>query len=306
CSYPMLTRSRPLTPSPHLSLPAATRAGLALTALVAIAVLWTASCGGGSDFVVGATTSIQDTDLLDVLTEAFRDESGYDVATVTPIVAGSGQILDLARRGEVDAVITHSPQAEGQLIADGDGVDRREIMQNFFVLVGPPDDPAGVRSALSTAEAFKRIAAADSMFISRGDNSGTHVRELSHWRQAGIDPTGLSWYQESGAGQGQSLLLTSDRAAYTLVDSSTFTVFQDRLDLEPLVLDEEPNQYSIIRVNPEKHSVNETAALAFAEYLTSPAAQRIIAEFGSERYGEPLFIPNAAATGIEPSASPES
>lgn len=275
-----------------------------MVALVALAVLLTASCGGRNDFIVGATTSIQDTGLLDVLTESFREESGYDVAAVAPIVAGSGQILDLARRGEVDAVITHSPEAEAQLIADGDGVDRRELMHNFFVLVGPPDDPAGAMSALSPAPALKRIAATESTFISRGDSSGTHVRELALWRQAGIDPVGRSWYQESGAGQGQSLLLASDKAAYTLVDSSTFTVFQDRLALVPYVFDEEPNRYSIIRVNPEKHSVNETAALAFAEFLTSPAAQRIIADFGRERYDQPLFIPDAASDS-EPGVAPE-
>ena len=276
-----------------------------MASLAALALLSTASCSGGNSFVIGATTSIQDTGLLDVLTEAFREESGNDVAGVAPIVAGSGQILDLARRGEVDAVITHSPQGEAQLIADGDGVDRRELMRNFFILVGPPDDPAGARSALTLAEALKRIAAAEKMFLGRGDNSGTHLRELALWRQAGIEPVGQSWYQESGAGQGQSLLIASDKAAYTLVDSSTFVVLQERLKLEPYVFDEEPNRYSVIRVNPEKHNINEAAALAFTEFLTSPAAQRIIAEFGRERYGRPLFIPAGAASDSEPAATPE-
>ncbi len=277
----------------------------ALVLVVVLVGLSLSSCGGGNSFVVGATTSIQDTGLLDALTEAFREESGYDVVAVTPIVAGSGQILDLARRGEVDAVITHSPQAEAQLIADGDGVDRRELMHNFFVLVGSPDDPAGVRSALTLAEALKRIAAAEKTFISRGDNSGTHLRELALWRQAAIDPVGQSWYQESGAGQGQSLLIASDKAAYTLVDSSTFVVFQDRLELESYAVDEKPNQYSVIRVNPEKHNINEAAALAFAEFLTSPTAQRIIAEFGREEYGQPLFTPTGVAADSEPAATPE-
>ncbi len=282
--------SRLLAHRSRLSLWAALRC-LPLAALAVAAALSAASCGSGNDFVVGATTSIRDTGLLDVLTEAIREESGYDVTAVTPIIAGSGQILELARRGEVDAIITHSPQAEAKLIADGDGVDRREIMHNFFILVGPPDDPAGVGSAGAVAEALKRIAAAERTFISRGDNSGTHLRELAQWRRAGIDPVGESWYQESGAGQGQSLLVASDRAAYTLVDSSTFVVFQERLELEPYVSDEETNQYSIIRVNPDRHDVNEAAALAFAEFLTSPAAQQIIAEFGREEYGEPLFVP---------------
>ncbi len=264
-----------------------------------------ASCGGGSDLIVGATTGIQDTGLLDVLTEAFREERGYDVAAVTPIIAGSGQVLELARRGEIDAVITHSPDAEAQLIADGDGVDRREVMHNFFVLVGPPDDPAGVGSAVAVADGLKRIAAAGRAFVSRGDNSGTHIRELALWGQVGIDPDGRSWYQESGAGQGQSLLVASDKGAYTLVDSSTFTVFQERLALEPYVFDDDPNRYSIIRVNPEKHDVNEAAALAFADFLTSPVAQRIIAEFGRERYEEPLFVAASIASEGEPAATPE-
>lgn len=273
--------------------------------LLAAALLLGASCGSGNDLIVGVTTSVHDTGLLDVLTEAFREESGYDVAAVTPIIAGSGQILELARRGELDAVITHSPQAEAQLIMDGDGIDRREIMQNRFVLVGPPDDPAGVRSVATASEALERIAAVERTFISRGDNSGTHIRELALWGQAGIDPVGQPWYQESGAGQGQSLLVASDKGAYTLVDSSTFTVFQERLALEPYVFDEEPNRYSIIRVSPEKHNVNEAAALAFADFLTSPIAQRIIAEFGRERYEEPLFVVASIASEGDPAATPE-
>ena len=273
--------------------------------LLAAALLLGASCGSGNDLIVGVTTSVHDTGLLDVLTEAFREESGYDVAAVIPIIAGSGQILELARRGELDAVITHSPQAEAQLIMDGDGIDRREIMQNRFVLVGPPDDPAGVRSVATASEALERIAAVERTFISRGDNSGTHIRELALWGRAGIDPVGQSWYQESGAGQGQSLLVASDKGAYTLVDSSTFTVFQERPALEPYVFDDDPNQYSIIRVSPEKHDVNEAAALAFADFLTSPIAQRIIAEFGRERYEEPLFVAASIASEGDPAATPE-
>ncbi|MEE9285976.1 MAG: substrate-binding domain-containing protein, partial [Dehalococcoidia bacterium] len=166
---------------------------------------------------------------------------------------------------------------------------------------------AGVGSAVAVADGLKRIAVAGRTFVSRGDSSGTHIRELALWGQAGIDPAGQSWYQESGAGQGQSLLVTSDKGAYTLVDSSTFAVFQERLELELelYVSDEEPNQYSVIRVNPEKHNVNEAEALAFAEFLTSPAAQRIIAEFGREEYGESLFMPAGVASGRETAASPE-
>ncbi len=284
-------------------MPARSRS-VALVLVVVLVGLSMSSCGG-DDLVIGVSTSVRDTGLLDELVDEFKRQRPDPVATVKPVATGSGQLIELARRGEVDILITHLPEAEAKLIADGDGKDRREIMHNFFVLVGPPDDPAGVRSAVALAEALKRIAAAEEMFISRGDNSGTHLRELALWRQAGIDPVGDSWYQESGAGQGQNLLLASDKGAYTLVDSGTFTVFQERLELEPYIFDEQPNQYSVIRVNPEMHNVNETAALAFAEFLTSPAAQRIIAEFGLEKYGAPLFAPAGAAADREPAANPE-
>ena len=277
---------------------------LALVSLAALAALSMASCGG-DDLVIGVSTSVRDTGLLDELVDEFKRQRPDPAATVKPVAAGSGQLIELAHRGEVDILIIHLPGAEAKLIADGDGIDRRELMHNFFALVGPPDDPARAQSTLTMAEALKRIAATEKTFISRGDNSGTHLRELALWRQAGIDPVGQSWYQESGAGQGQSLLIASDKAAYTLVDSSTFDVFQDRLELEPYAFDEEPNQYSVIRVNPDKHDVNEAAALAFAEFLTSPAGQRIIAEFGRERYGQPLFTPNGVASDREPAVSLE-
>ena len=263
-------------------------------ALVAILALLGTSCGEGNDLIVGASTSVQDTGLLDDLTEAFREESGYDVAAVTPIVAASGQILDLARRGEVDAVITHSPAAEAQFVAEGDGIDRRPFMYNFFLVVGPEKDPAGVNGAGSAEEALKRIAEAEALFLSRGDGSGTNIRELALWQRLGIDPEGQSWYQESGVGQGQSLLIASDKDGYSLVDSGTFTVFRDRLELAPFVSDDEPNEYSVIRVNPEAHDVKGEAALAFADFLTSETVRKLVEEFGRESYGEALFMPGAA------------
>jgi tungstate transport system substrate-binding protein len=275
-----------------------------LAVLLAVLASLATACGAGNDFIIGATTSTQDTGLLDVLTDAFREETGHDAVGVTPIVAGSGQILELARRGEVDVVITHSPKGEAQLLASGDAVDRRPFMHNFFLIVGPLDDPAKVGAAGSSGEALELIAEADARFISRGDQSGTHMRELAIWEGTGIDPVGESWYQESGAGQGQSLLLASDKGAYTMVDSGTFTVFQDRLDLQPYFVDELPNQYSVMRVNSEKHEVNETVALAFAEFLASPAAQRIIAEFGREEYGESLFIPTNSPSGTGVNGTP--
>lgn len=260
-------------------------------ALLLVALL--GACTGGNDLILGASTSLQDTGLLDEMVRAFEKESGFRVAGVTPIVAGSGQVLELARRGEVDLLITHSPAAEVQFVAEGYGVDRRPVMENLFLVVGPQDDPAGVREAPTPAEAFMRIAKSGRTFISRGDGSGTHVRELAIWQEAGVDPQGRSWYQESATGQGQNLLIASDRDAYTLVDSATFRVFQERVELVPYVMDERVrNRYSVIRVNPERHrGVKAEAAKAFANFLTSAEGQRLIQEFGRDEYGESLFLP---------------
>ncbi len=270
-----------------------------------------AGCGGGSSLILGATTSLQDTGLLDELVAAFGEESGYQVAGITPIVAGSGQVLELARRGEIDVLITHSPDAEEQFVAEGHGVDRIRFMENLFIIAGPADDPAELATALTPSEAFSRIADGGHDFISRGDQSGTHMRELAIWAEAGVEPQGRSWYQESATGQGQNLLIASDRGAYTLVDSATFNVFRERTDMVPYVFEGEVmrNRYSIIRVNPEEHSgLNSEAALAFANFVTSPQGQLLIQEFGRQEYGESLFTPasldtEASATTDNPASS---
>lgn len=289
-------------------MPSLRRSLLALAGLplLTATLLAAGGCGaGGNRLLIGATTSLQDTGLLDELVEAFEEETGADVAAVTPIVAGSGQVIELARRGEVDVIFSHSPAAEKRLVEDGDGIDRREVMHNFFLLVGPADDPADVQSAQTVAEAFRLIAAEGSEFVSRGDKSGTNVRELAHWEEAGIDPEEESWYQVSGSGQGQNLLVASDKGAYTFVDGGTFAVFYGRLDLEPFFTDPEPNQYSVTRVNPDKHDkVNGELALDFVDFVTSAAAQRIIAEFGAEEYGRPLFEPDLPIFEATPVSTP--
>jgi tungstate transport system substrate-binding protein len=247
-------------------------------------------CSGDSDLIVGATTSLRDTGLLDELLESFEDDSGYRVSGVTPLIAGSGQVLELARQGEMDVLITHSPDAEAALIEEGHGIDRRPVMENEFLLGGPADDPAEAADAATMAEAFRRIAEAEWRFVSRGDGSGTHVRELAIWEEAGVAPGGRGWYQESAVGQGQNLLVASDKGAYALVDSATFAVFQDKVDLVALATDLVANRYSVVRVNPERHSgVSREAALAFADFLVSDLGQEIIERFGREEYGEALF-----------------
>jgi tungstate transport system substrate-binding protein len=255
--------------------------------------LLASSCGGDdNELILGATTSVQDPGLLDQIVRAFEDVTDYHVK---PSVGGSGEVLEKARRGELDVIMTHSPADEDRLIADGEGLDKRPVMRNLFLVAGPEADPAGVRSAGSMSEAFKRISEARSTFISRGDQSGTHKRELSIWAEVGITPQGEPWYQESTSGQGQNIIVASDKGAYTLVDSSTFTVFEKRVGLRTLLTDtQKPNIYSVIRVAPDKHqNVNAAGAIAFAEFITSPAGQCIIADFGIEEYAKSLFEPAA-------------
>jgi tungstate transport system substrate-binding protein len=267
-------------------------------ALLALAALAATSCGGEA-LVVGVATSVRDTGLIDELVREFKRENP-DIGGIKPVGVGSGQLVELARRGEVDVIISHWPGGEAQLIAEDNAIDRRPIMHNSFVLVGPEDDSAGIASVLSMEEAFSLIEEEEALFISRGDGSGTHVRELAIWEEAGIEPGG-SWYQESGASQGASLLVASDKGAYTLVDSGTWTVLDERTELTILTEDREvPNLYSVMRVNPEKHTVNDEAALAFADFLTSPAGQAVIREFGREEYGESLFVPGSPAPIITP------
>jgi len=265
----------------------------ALGLVVASLALLASSCGGdANELVLGATTSIQDTGLLDEIVRAFEGVTDYHVK---PSVGGSGEVLAKARRGELDVIMTHSPADEDKFIADGEGLDKRPVMTNFFLIAGPEADPAGVRGTASMSEAFKRIASGRTIFISRGDQSGTHLRELATWGEAGITPQGQPWYQESSTGQGQNMIVASDKGAYTLVDSSTFTVFEKRVGLRALLRDtEKPNIYSVIRVASDKHqNVNATGAIALAEFITSPAGQCVIADFGMEEYGKSLFEPAA-------------
>ncbi len=260
----------------------------AVIPILFLALAFTACSGGSGQVLLGATTSVQDTGLLDAIVQAFANQSGFDVK---PVVAGSGQVLEVARRGEVDVILTHSPADEQKLLADGYALDRTPVMQNYFLVAGPPEDPAGVRFAADLTDAFRKLAAGRYGFISRGDKSGTNVRELAIWKDAGIDPSGQSWYQESATGQGQNLLVASDKGAYTLVDSSTFAAFGERVHLQQLIIDRDhPNLYSVMRLNPARNSkVNTKGGDAFLAFMKSDAGQALIADFGRDEYGQPLF-----------------
>ncbi|MFI5213491.1 MAG: substrate-binding domain-containing protein [Gemmatimonadales bacterium] len=248
------------------------------------------------EVILATTTSLNDSGLLDSLAPAFERASGYHLRTVA---VGSGQALRMGERGDADVVFAHSPAAEAAFMAKGFGIRRLVVATNYFTVVGPADDPDHVREAPSAPEALRRIAAARGVFVSRGDSSGTNARELQLWRAAGGRP---EWpgYLETGQGQAATLLVANERRGYTLTDRSTFGALRRHLDLVPLREDEPAllNIYHVIELNPAgRPGINAAGGHAFAEFLTSPATQDLIARFGTERYGAPLF---RAARGVEP------
>ena len=251
-----------------------------------------------SDLLLVSTTSTQDSGLLDVLLPAFTEQTGYAVQLVA---VGSGQALKLGEQGNADVILLHSPAAEKEFMAKGFGIDRRLVMHNDFVIVGPASDPAGIRGR-NPVDAFKQIAAARVTFVSRGDDSGTHVKELALWKNAAIDSTGEDWYVETGQGQGATLSIASEKGGYALTDRGTFLAYKSNVELEILV-EGDPfllNVYHVITVNPEKFpAINLEGAKAFANFVTSDKGQKIIAEFGVEKYGQPLFFADANRTDAE-------
>src|SRR5262245_16076810 len=246
-----------------------------------------------NELIVLTTTTTQDSGILRVLTDAFAKKSGLAVKS---IVAGSGDILKQGARGEGDVLLTHSPEAEKAWMAEGNGTSRRLVMYNDFVIIGPEADPAKVKG-LKAADALRRIAEAKAPFVSRGDQSGTHVRELAMWKRAGIDPKGQSWYRETGQGQGLTMDVASQFRAYAFTDRGTYLVHARRIGL-PILVENDPalyNIYHVMPVNPAKFTkVNASAANAFADWLVSPEGQSIIADFGKAQYGRSLFMPAAS------------
>jgi tungstate transport system substrate-binding protein len=246
-----------------------------------------------------STTSTQDSGLLDVLLPAFTEQTGYNVQLVA---VGSGQALKLGEQGNADVILLHSPVAEKEFIANGFGIDRRLVMHNDFVIVGPASDPASLRTQPTLDSVFKALHSSASTFVSRGDDSGTHVKELAMWKNAGIDPADEAWYLETGQGQGATLSIASEKGGYALTDRGTFLAYQSNVDLEILV-EGDPfllNVYHVITVNPEKYpNINLEGAKAFADFITSTDGQKIIAQFGLEDYGQPLFFADADKTDAE-------
>ncbi len=247
---------------------------------------------GPPDIILATTTSTQDSGLLDVLVPAFEAASGYTVKTVA---VGSGAALMLGTEGNADVLLVHSPAAEQTFMDAGSGVDRRLVMHNTFLVVGPGADSAGIRGMTNTADAFGKIAVAGAAFVSRGDGSGTEAKELGYWKALGITPD-PAWYIQSGQGMAATLQIASEKRGYTLVDIATWAATRAQLDLEAMV-DNDPsllNIYHVIRVNPDLWpSVNAAGAMAFSEYVLSPEGQAIIGAFGQDTFGMQLFVPDA-------------
>jgi len=276
-----------------------------VAALAAGGVALTATVRAGEEqrpIILATTTSTVDSGLLDALVPAFTARTGYTVKTIS---VGSGQALALGRKGEADVLLVHSPADEEKLVADGAGVNRRLVMHNDFLLVGPLDDPAGAKGAPTAAEALKRIAtAAGTRWVSRGDGSGTHAREKALWKAASVAAEDAAWYQQTGLGMGETLAVASEKAGYTLTDRGTWLALKDKRKLALAVMVEGEqglfNVYHVIEIPTAIWpKVNGAGAKAFADYVVSPEAQDLIGSFGIDRFGEPLFVPDARpAAGV--------
>lgn len=258
---------------------------------LALCALLLCGCRESDDaIVVASTTSLHDTGLLDTLIAEYRRE--HPSSRISTLAVGSGEALELGRRGDAGVLLVHSPRAEQEFVDEGRAALRYQIMQNDFVIVGDSADPANVRDAANAADAFRRIASAGATFASRGDESGTHVKERAIWQAAQLDPATFATDRYISVGQGmtETLRVADEKRAYTLTDVSTYTTLADALSLVVLFRGDPAlaNIYSVIAV---RGSRNERGATRFAEFLRSPEAERIIADYGKARYGRPLFEP---------------
>lgn len=267
--------------------------------LLASAFAGSASLAAGPTIRLATTTSTDNSGLLKALLPPFEQSTGYKVHV---IAVGTGKALRLGQNGDVDVVMVHAPAAEQRFVDAGHGVNRRDFMYNDFVIVGPKNDPAGVRGMRDAAGTLKRIAERQAPFVSRGDDSGTHKKELSLWAMAGAKPQG-SWYRAAGQGMGKVLQMATELEAYTLTDRGTWLAMQGKLTLDVLVEGDErlANPYGVIAVNPNRYpDINYKGAMALIAWVTSPEGQTIIRDFKVN--GHALFIPTAVqmAKGKKP------
>jgi tungstate transport system substrate-binding protein len=252
---------------------------------------------------LATTTSTADSGLLDAILPDF--EQKYN-ARVDVVAVGTGQALEIGAKGDADVVLVHARSREDKFVTDGDGVNRRDVMYNDYILVGPAADPAGALGAATAKAALAKIAEAQAIFVSRGDDSGTHTKEKSLWASAAITPTAeAGWYQSIGQGMGETLLFANEKPGYTLTDRGTWLSMKDKLPNLAVVVGGESindnkdkalyNPYGVIPVNPEKHAgVNFELATQFAEWITSAEVQQKIGEYGQDKYGQALFYASAS------------
>ena len=242
--------------------------------------------------ILSTTTSTQDSGLLDVLIPLFEKQTGYSIKTIS---VGTGQALALAAKGDADVALVHAPSLEKQYVAEGKLLNRRLVMYNDFVIIGPKEDPAKARLAKSAVGALKAIEQAKASFVSRGDNSGTHVLEKALWKSAGIEPKG-AWYIEAGQGMGATLGIANERNAYTITDRGTYLALGKRVSLPILIEGDKAllNIYSVMEVNPANGPrINSAGGKAFADFMVAPQTQNVIRSFGVEKFGQSLFVPVA-------------
>src|SRR5687768_10169470 len=251
-----------------------------------------AADAGNRNVILSTTTSTQDSGLLDVLVPLFEKQTGHAVKTIS---VGTGQALALGAKGDADVVLVHAPSLEKKYAADGALLNRRLVMYNDFIIIGPKDDPAKIRSAKGAMAALQAIANGKVNFVSRGDNSGTHTLEKALWKTAGVEPKG-SWYIEAGQGMGATLGIANERNAYTISDRGTYLAFGKRVSL-PVLLEGDRallNIYSVLEVNPANGArVNSAGGKAFADFMVAAQTQKVIKSFGVEKFGQAMFVPVA-------------
>ena len=286
--------------------PTAAPAAAATTAPTAAAATGGSNNAGSTNLILATTTSTQDSGLLDVLIPMFEKSSGLTVKTVA---VGSGAAITMGQQGNADVLLVHSPAADKQFMTDGWGKDRARIMHNDVIIVGPAADPAKIKG-LAVVDAFKALAAAGAadatkvQFYGRNDKSGTSVMELGLWKQAAVDPVGTkaAWYVSTGQGMGPTLTVTSQKGGYTITDRATYLANKSKLQLDVLVQGDKSllNVYHVITVNSDKWpKVNYTGAMTFLKYMTDPATQDFLSKFGVDKYGQPLFFPDATKTDAD-------
>jgi len=267
---------------------------LAVLMAVFSSVWGTAGAGAEVRIRCASTTSTQNSGLFDALLPKFAQQTGLKVDVVA---VGTGAAIEIGKRGDADVVLVHAKDQELQAVQQGFFVNRHDVMYNDFVIIGPPNDPDHIQGLKSAVEAFKKIAAGATPFVSRGDKSGTHSKELAVWKEAGLAPKGQKWYLEVGQGMEKTQRIANEKRAYTLTDRGTWLATKDKDKLEmAVVLEGDPilfNQYGVMAVNPEKHKqVKYREAMQFVHWLISPQGQQAIGAF-KDRHGNQLFIPNA-------------